>query len=417
MSNLQSEQIRSDLSLEEALDDKLSQNQMKEVLFATLGQENCIEERILNKKVLVYKNGSNKTVLLFAAITYLGGNGQHPIYKKRIQLKKWYKDVVLETQSNPQYNNYDVRFIGVYHYKGNIIFADFIKDTYMQKKMNNSAAHIYINDLYQGIRNGIFKKIDQNNNVIMTINCNNLKEYLDSIEVEESYRPTLINDFESFNHTFPFRSWIKSTVAIPEMYHSGFSQWKQGEWPGWYLEYLVEKYIKENNIEHRMKYIATSHKGVDDFDFDLFFEEDDFYGDLKASDINKYETPGNDQETFAECINKHDKFWYIIYEHETIKDKNSNSNFEATRFRTNFIRDNGEWDPYKPWDELSYKSRMKHSVNFKQMMIIELNRINFRDVLSDFNQGRQPSGEARKPKFKLNKRNIDNYVIFRYQAS
>ena len=43
MANLESEQIRSDLSLEIALDDKLSKNEMKEVLIDALGQENCIE--------------------------------------------------------------------------------------------------------------------------------------------------------------------------------------------------------------------------------------------------------------------------------------------------------------------------------------------------------------------------------------
>ena len=48
------------------------------------------------------------------------------------------------------------------------------------------------------------------------------------------------------------------------------------------------------------------------------------------------------------------------------------------------------------------------------MCIIELNRINYREVLSDFIQGRQPDGAARKVKFKINKNNIDNFVVFRY---
>ena len=36
------------------------------------------------------------------------------------------------------------------------------------------------------------------------------------------------------------------------------------------------------------------------------------------------------------------------------------------------------------------------------------------EVLSDFVQGRQPDGAARKVKFKINKNNIDNFVVFRY---
>ena len=31
-------------------------------------------------------------------------------------------------------------------------------------------------------------------------------------------------------------------------------------------------------------------------DFDLFFRQENYYGDLKASDINHSESPGNDQE-------------------------------------------------------------------------------------------------------------------------
>jgi hypothetical protein len=416
MANLKSEQIRADLSLDVEFDDTLTKKQMKQVIISALGKNNCFEDSILEKKVIVYKTNETNVVILYATITYLGGNGQHPIYKKRTQLKKWYKKIVIETQTNILYKNYDVRFLGVYHYKGNIIMVDFIKEFYMKKKMNNSAAHVYINDLYQGIKNGIFKKIDRNGNIIMTINYNYFKDYLDSTKSEDDYTPKLINYFKSFNHSFPFKSWIKSSNAIPEMYHADFSQWKQGEWAGWYLEYLFDKYIKENNIEFKIKYIALSNKKSGVFDFDLFFDEEEFYGDLKASDINKTETPGNDQEAFAESINKHEKFWYIIYEHETRKDKDLKNDFEATRFRTSFIKDNNEWSPNKVWEPLSYKTRMKHSVNFKKMMIIELNRINFRNILSDFNQGKQPSGESRKPKFKLDKRNIDNFVIFRYEA-
>lgn len=77
-----------------------------------------------------------------------------------------FKNVALEVANRL---NYCVRFIGVYHYKGNIVFVDFIKDTYLMKKMHNSAAHVYVNDLYQGMKNGIFKKIDKNNNIFQSM--------------------------------------------------------------------------------------------------------------------------------------------------------------------------------------------------------------------------------------------------------
>ena len=50
------------------------------------------------------------------------------------------------------------------------------------------------------------------------------------------------------------------------------------------------------------------------------------------------------------------------------------------------------------------------------MTIIELNKVNFRDALKIFAQGRQADGHARKPKFSINKATLDNdnYAVFRY---
>ena len=76
------------------------------------------------------------------------------------------------------------------------------------------------------------------------------------------------------------------------------------------------------------------------------------------------------------------------------------------------MKEKNEWPKNKPFDELSYCKRMKNSIKFIKMYIIELNRINFRDVLSDFNQGKQPNGDPRKPKFKISKNNIDNFIVY-----
>ena len=132
---------------------------------------------------------------------------------------------------------------------------------------------------------------------------------------------------------------------------------------------------------------------------------------MKASDISKKETPGNDQENLIECIYRFDKFWYVIYEHETLKD--SAAGYEATKDRNRYIK---SVDPTYNKDEMSYHERMKNSVKFMKMTIIELNRVNFREVLTDFHQGHQPDGSARKPKFNINKKVLenDNYVVFRY---
>jgi hypothetical protein len=161
-----------------------------------------------------------------------------------------------------------------------------------------------------------------------------------------------------------------------------------------------------------MRYVGSSLKREGDLDFDIRFDEEDFYGDLKASDISKTETPGNDQKNLIECIYRFDKFWYVIYEHETIKDSET-LNYEATRARNRYIR---SVDPTYDKDELSYHERMKSKVRFVKMSIVELNRINFREVLTDFHQGHQPDGSPRALKFNINKKVLDNdnFVVFRY---
>lgn len=407
VTNLKSEQIKKDFQIQIDYDQKLSISKIMEKLKQILGQENCTIEKVLNKKVLIYKHGQKKEILLVAAITYLGGNGQHPIFKKRMQLKKWYKDIV-EYYKNEI--NANVRFIGLYHYEGNIVLADFIKDTYINKKMNSSAAHVYTNDLYQAMKDGIFKRVDRNKNEVVTIKYENFKKYLDNRLTTEN---DLLAIFKKFNEEFEFGTLITAKKAITEMYEAGWSKWKETEWPGWYLEYRFNAFIKKYMLENKAKYVGSSNKGKGELDFDVWFDEDNFYGDLKASDIAKKEAPGNDQENFLQCIDKYEKFWYIIYEHETIKDSEEN-NYEATRFRTNFIKEKGAWPRNKEWDELSYCKRMKNSVKFTKMSIIELNKINYREVLSDFNQGRQPNGDARRVKFKITKNNIDNFIVFQF---
>lgn len=408
--NLKSEQLRPDLSLEINYDEVLSKKEMTNTLINCLGEDKCSFINYNRNKVLVYENqNGKKIILLYASISYLGGNGQHPIFKKRMQLPTWYKDFCIKYC----HSEYEIKFVGLYHYQGMVIFTEFVKDTYLKRKMNNSAAHVYINDLYQGIKNGVFSKIDNNGNTIKTIAYSYFKNFLDEVENLEN---NLFELFRKLNYGFSFGQWIKAVDAIQEMHNKHWSQWRQAEWAGWFLEYKFNSYVLENSLESKMRYVGSSNKSKkeDLLDFDIWFEEQQFYGDLKASDIKKKETPGNSQESFIECINRYDKFWYIIYEHETIKDEDSNTNYEATRFRNNYIKevDNINDDEF---DELSYYRRMKHSVCFKKMSIIELNRINFREMLTVFNQGKQPDGNARKPKFIINKSNVDNFVVFRYE--
>lgn len=143
-------------------------------------------------------------------------------------------------------------------------------------------------------------------------------------------------------------------------------------------------------------------------DFDIFFPKANYYGDLKASDIDKKEAPGNDQENVLKAINQYGKLWYVIYEHKTEKDSLHNN--EMAIRRMNLIG-----DTYQPGGKISYEKKMKHSVEFKRMKIFELNRINLNETLSAFNQGHQPDGKSRAPKFLINKKNIDNFIVYSYE--
>lgn len=409
--NVDSEQITLDKNLVVAQDQPMTDKQLQKCLIEVLGEGKC---RILTvpprRWVLEFVDGSKVYHLLVRTCTYLGN--PHPIFKKRVQLPLWFNEYTNAiTKKNPKV---DVRYIGVYHYEdkhhgNNVIFVDFQKDTYLKKKGHNSSAHVYTNDLFQAMTYGVFTKEDFFGNNISAIRRDKFRDYLTK-KVSETN--SLFDLFRKFNCGFTFGKWLKALDVIKEMHKNEWHQWRQPEWAGFFLEYKFNKFTIENNITNQMRYVGSSLKREGDLDFDIRFDEEDFYGDLKASDINKKETPGNDQRNLIECIYQYDKFWYVIYEHETIKDSEA-TGYEATKGRNHYIK---KVDPSYENDEMSYHERMKNSVKFMKMTIIELNRVNYRQALTDFHQGHQPGGGARKPKFNINKEVLenDNFVVFRY---
>lgn len=409
--NVDSEQITLDKNLIVAKDQPLSDRELLACLAETLGEDKCRILRIPPRnRILEYRDGGKTYHLLARACTYLGN--PHPIYKKRIQIPRWFNEYAKAmAEKQPET---DVRYIGIYHYSDqhhgkNVIFVDFKKDTYLKKQGNNSSAHVYTNDFFQAMTYGVFSKEDFYGNRIAAIRRDKFRDYISG---KDTGKNTLFDLFRQFNHGFTFGEWLHALDAIKEMHRNDWHQWRQAEWAGWFLEYKFDRFTHEHHTTDQMRYIGSSHKREGDLDFDIRFDEDDFYGDLKASDITKKETPGNDRQNLIECIYKHDKFWYVIYEHETIKDCEG-TGYEATIGRNRYIKDA---DPSYAKDEMSYHKRMKHSVRFVKMSIIELNRVNFREVLTDFHQGHQPNGDARKPKFSIDKKALknENFVVFRY---
>lgn len=408
--NIDSEQITLDKSLVVAQDQPLSDKQLQDCLFNVLGKDHCKIISIPPRHwVLEFSAGGKLLRLLVRTCTYLGN--PHPIFKKRVQLPLWFNKYARDiSKRNP---NVDIRYIGVYHYGDkhhgdNVIFIDFKKGTYLAKKGHNSSAHVYTNDLFQAMTYGVFTKEDYFGNTITAVRRDKFRDYLTG---SASPTASLFDLFRQFNNGFTFGQWINALDAIKEMYGHHWPQWRQAEWAGWFLEYKFNDFTVAHHVTNQMRYVGNLQKHPGDLDFDIRFDEDDFYGDLKASDIKKKETPGNDQENLTECIYRFDKFWYVIYEHETIKD--SGPCFKATKDRNHYIK---SVDPTYDKDELSYHERMKSSVRFVKMTIIELNRVNYREALTEFHQGHQPDGHARKPKFNINKKVLenDNYVVFRY---
>lgn len=164
--NIPCEQLRSDLSLDIAMDEVLPQKCMFEVVAEALGKDKCDFIKF-NKthKVLRYQKEDGKyELLLVLAVSFMGG--KHPICRHRAQLKTWYKEICDAYKSD---ENCNIRVLGVYHYQGNIIFVEFEKETFLKKKMHNSAAWVYTNDLYQAMRSGTFTRVDKNGNRIHSI--------------------------------------------------------------------------------------------------------------------------------------------------------------------------------------------------------------------------------------------------------
>ncbi len=376
----------------------LKKDEILDVYKKFLGLD-CRIEKYGNHYIYTYSHDGIKEYFLTSSVTYL--SKPHPIFKKRSQLKPWYKDFYNKYKDR---SNVKIRLIGIYHYENLVVFVEFKAQDYLGRKCNNSAAHVFSNDIYQAVVDGLFERFDKNNNQITVICGDNFKNYLGG-NVKGS---CLLEVFKKFNKKFPFGSWISAETAISEMKRAGWSKWKETEWAGWYLEFLFNKFLEEERIED-IKYRGTQ-KQKDELDFDLrFLPPMNFYGDLKSSDIDKKDSPGNDQENVLRAISEYGKLWYIIYEHETIKDVTQNSEMAIRRMEL-------VGESYVLGGHISYQARMKHSVRFKKMIILELNKVNMNEILKEFRQGHQPSGDARKPKFLISKQNIDNCKVLEYSV-
>lgn len=396
MGTLSVDQIDSNGRLVRDVDTTLSEHEKESILLDHL--PGAAADRFAGVRVVRFHD----QVIMKKQVTHLGF--PWPEFKKRIQIpRSWLNvhDAATRADLAP-------RFIGIYQYGPVTIFVDFEPSTYILRKANNSTAHVSTNDLHQAQLRGTFSRTDRNGNRITSVRADRFAPYLLSDSVE---RDPHLDAFRGFNREFLGGHTLGALTAVKEMHGAHWPDTFQAEWPGFYLEYRFQSFLEKSRLTDTVNYLKDKRTGG--YDYDLAFLRSgaiNHYGDLKASDHIKHESPGNDAAAIERCVREFGQFWYVIYEHETAHARH-NSNLATI-----------EWNEWKRsvgykssnvFNPLSYGTRFKESVRFISMMVLEVNEANFGTVLGEFAQGRQPDGSARALKVIIKKRNIDNFLIYR----
>lgn len=397
MGSVAVDQIGPDGRLIQDVDTTLSEQEKSDLLLEAL--PGATSEKYAGVRVVRYGD----QVILKAQVTHLGN--PWPGFKKRIQIPKpW-----LAVHQQAVADKLEPRFVGIYHHGDVTVFVDFDPRTYVLRKANNSAAHVATNDLFQAQTLGVFSREDRNGNQLTSIHFEELAGYLGG--VLEQRHPHL-EVFERFNREFLTAERLEALDAVKEMHVANWPDTFQTEWAGFYLEFRIDEFLRRSRNTDWVEFQKA--KGHGRLDYDLLLKEAGqlvFYGDLKASDNARHEAPGNDAETIKQCVKDFGRFWYVIYGHDTWK---ASANAHHATIEWN------EWKQSvgyfsrrgKPYDPLSYYSRFKEAVRFAKMSILEVNEANLHVVLGDFNQGHQPDGASRAVKVMINKRNVDNFLVF-----
>ena len=413
-------------------DNVLTKNEMKEILEKILGDKFENIDYYKGQRTLTgcYKNEKNEKIFfMMANITFMGGiEGQHPLDLKRIQYNIMWRNF---------YNDYEekgkVLWMGIYSYKDLNIFGVFEPETYLKEhedddmrtekgRKSNYSCHIFLNDLLQGYKNGIFDKRDRNNNHIWTISSNYLKDYFEG-NYEEN---PIIADIKKINAEIKWNQWIRADEAIIYMHglesKTGFNKWAGNNWNGWYLEGLYSEYLYDYPSKY-MEYIATSKiDGLGDkckkYGLDLAFlnENYKFIGDLKNVCDDNADALLNDETKTKAGLNKYKRIWFVIYIHE--KKPGKTNDYEMVKWYNHYKYDNGKWVEDE-FNELS-APYTPHSINMKEMIVIELNEITEEKYFKIKKQyGKNTNRKSRKDKYAINKRlirgikNDDSFVIYR----
>lgn len=346
---------------------------------------------------------SGRHIIFFKQVTHLGS--PWPSFKKRIQIPRAWVSAEAEARKE----GLQPHFVGVYRFGEVTLFVDFAPEPYVRRAANNSAAHVSTNDLYQGLMQGTFSREDSRGNSLTTVRADLFAAYLQG---QQKALPPAIQALQLFNQSMLSSGRLEALASVREMHDWGSADAFQAEWPGFFLEYRLDRFLQEKQLEQWIQYQKV--KGAGLLDYDLVLHDETafrFFGDLKASNAAKHEAPGNDAEDLRRCVEEYGRFWYVVYEHQTWHAK-CNGN-QATIDWNEWRKSQGYFARAgKTYNPLSYAARFKEAVDFDRMFVLEVNPANIGAVLGDFRQGHQPDGSARALKVMIKKRNIDNFLVF-----
>ena len=212
---------------------------------------------------------------------------------------------------------------------------------------------------------------------------------------EEKFAPVsqiVLDFFRNEQRTWYGRECYETMVSAD--YRNKF----QPEWPGFFLEYRFEEYITRNQLQSLVRYAQDKKKGG--IDLDLFFPQISQYGDLKAHSNSSSSVQGNDLKTIKDCINAPGgHVYYIVGSHNTEKD--SDHEYEVT-FTWNGLQHKS--------DLLSYAKKMKYSVTFTDVTILDICKGN-EQYLKIFKQGVNSNGKPREPKIMVDRSDFEKFMI------
>jgi hypothetical protein len=352
-----------------------------------------------NKNPYIAKYKNKEIVLCVKSISYLGISHFH--HKKRIQIPKEWKDILQQTNT---------LLLGIYKYDKKVTFCLFDTTKYKNNRLNNSSAHIHTMDIHKARENGVFNKIDNKGNEITVFTEQNFEKVFDSILLGNKITlPSELNIFNEFSESLPLE-W-KGVDCYTEMMNADFNQAYQPEWSGFYLEYKFEEFL-QNNLNYKNICQYKQNKKNNEIDLDLWFNDKQFYGDLKAH-TEGGTLLGNDKDNINLALQKYQKVWYIVFAHTTIKDNDRDG--IVTKLWNKKLNERYEKTGKGKFKKLdSYLPRMKNSIQLKYFVVLEINQFN-KQYLADFNQGGNSNNSSRKQKISIKNEDInnDNFAIYR----